>query len=383
MAKSIYASANGLAQKVKKMYLGIEGVARKVKKGYVGVNGIARLFFSGSGFSSLSYVGEITPLVKARLRQSAGTIGDYAIFVNGVDEYSRRESATDVYDDDLVHSSIGTISVIEFSAVTDIPGSQLIFCGGSNWGSGFSNQYGGAFDPELVITNIHFDEERDSVCAVTAGENALFVGGSQGPEVYCFSPDLTRSKFNKPTGGRNGTGYRDLYGQRSKKHAFVLGGYNTWNEKQSQIAAWDDDLTYIPDFANAPNSVSLNISEGHTDNYAVFIGGDGVYSQVYSKKAFAVGDDLTIQDAGEVEFVSTTARMRSASCQGMAVYKENKTGYNTPLHVWSDDLVNLINWTGSFTNADNNNMAATENHLIIAGGEDSGASNKAYAVLAS
>lgn len=380
MAKGIYLGIDSLSRKVKKMFVGVEGVARKVKKGYVGVNGIARLFFSGAGFSTLSYVGEITPLVAARQRLSAGTIGDYAVFVNGVDEYSRKVTATDIYDDDLVHSSLNAISVRELSAVTDIHGSQLIFCGGSTWGAGFNNQYGGAFDPELVITNVNFDEERSEVCAVTAGDNALFVGGSQGPEVYCFSQDLTRSKFNKPVGGRGKTGYRYLYGQRSQKHAIVLGGYDNWNEPQSMIAAWDDNLTYIPDFASTPNGVYSDISEGHTENYAVFVGGTEKYGNNYSKTVFALGDDLTVQEAGENNFDSTTARMRAAYCQGTAVYMEDRTGYSAYLHAWDNELVNIANWSGIEETRPSNNIAATENHLIIAGGD---ITNKSFAILAS
>lgn len=166
MAKSIYASANGLAQKVKKMYVGIEGVARKVKKGYVGVNGIARLFFSG-GATLQKSTRKISDLSQVMWSHDAAHAGEYVFLGGGYTKNNEPNFIINAYNKELVQTIIDFQYSISYGEAGDTSAATTAHYAWIN-STGTNSQNG-------TTTNL-----LDSDGSVSATGNFLMALGSRG-----------------------------------------------------------------------------------------------------------------------------------------------------------------------------------------------------------
>lgn len=199
MAKSIYASANGLAQKVKKMYVGIEGVARKVKKGYVGVNGLARLFFTlGTMFRFVTSFRIKNPSRYgiASHRYQGGKVGDYYIhFTNDststfmVNGHTRGGEAIDMLDYSEVDLGVYPGNISFRTDVVSLNHSAVV----SNLRKSYNDtsSYLCIYDEELTrsdVQTIGFECNG----AAPLGNIAMFYDGDTiNPDVYMVTEEGT------------------------------------------------------------------------------------------------------------------------------------------------------------------------------------------------
>ena len=245
MAKSLYASANGLAQKVKKMYLGIEGVARKVKKGYVGVNGLARLFFSRAGKPVYDGLQSVSTTSAFRRSEAAIASTKHHWILSGGRNGSTNIPGATAYDTDFTESSTGP-SV-----------NRLLQCS-----------------------------------ANFAGE-AVFACGDEGTtfrkDAYSYNDDLTYTQIYP----RN-ISSRGVSGATSQSHLVLAGsglsGYGSY------VNIFDEAFTVtVPDHLSEPSGYMSGASLG---SKALFYGGEDPYYIDAVRMAYIFGDDGTRQDIG-------------------------------------------------------------------------------------
>lgn len=345
MAKSLYASANGLARKVKKMYLGIEGVARKIKKGYVGVNGLARLFFSGA--STLSKANEsIGPLSAAMRQHKAAYVAGYALVGGGWTINNWRNLAVNVYDNALEqqelelypggssggyqssaasNSAYGLIATVssgtqDYSATTafdsDLSGQKLnrglqaagagvnghnVAWGGGGEGGG--SPYGRVmtFDTSLTMDSVtdrpgFYRMSRQNLAGAKAGSYAVFTGGEAG------SNTMTRGKMaDAYTEELVATPLPDLptvvydhVGVTMGNMAVFAGGYN-YNDSIDHVFVYDENLTSI-ECPNLPHDARWLAGEA-TEDIAVFAGGQDNTSAFSIPYVVFMDTELTMHSA--------------------------------------------------------------------------------------
>lgn len=300
MAKSIYASANGLAQKVKKMYVGVNGLARKIKKGYVGVNGLARVFFSSSANPAL--VGEITPMIYNRSQAVGGSIGNYAIILGGATGSGISKQA-DVYDDDLVHSTVNPVSppiyTGTYGGASANIGSQ--YCAFSGFQNSSSEGHAVVFDDELTSQNISnewLDDGKNAAASVA--NKALFSGkiGSESVGVISIDSSLTVQLKNS---------YAPFHwkGTELPSYGFFQGGNTPGSSRgTNDTKVYDEQLTET----SVPPTWSGHYGDtgvSKAGEYAVFVGGEVAPSAIdYSKDGQAINNDLTATAVADLYYLS-------------------------------------------------------------------------------
>lgn len=123
MGKALYIGVAGVARKGKKMYLGVSNVARKIKKAYIGVGGTARLFFSAD--AKLTRLGSVATLSTREKVYAGAAAGINAVFVspgftNSFDATFARQ----------VPAAMPSAMSLELSGVS--AGEYAIFSGGTN-----------------------------------------------------------------------------------------------------------------------------------------------------------------------------------------------------------------------------------------------------------
>ena len=127
MAKGAYIGVNGIAQKIKGGYIGIDGVAKKIKKAYIGVGGVARPCWGGG--DEPTYYGTATALSTARDGLAATSVGDYALFGGGFNDFSY-PVVVDAYNSSLVRSTPTALSKARYSLAATSVGKYALFGGG-------------------------------------------------------------------------------------------------------------------------------------------------------------------------------------------------------------------------------------------------------------
>lgn len=317
MAKSLYASANGLARKVKKMYLGIEGVARKVKKGYIGINGIARLFFAGG---APVYAGETTPLSAARTQLSVASTKSYALFAGGVLSSNKTTNLIDSYDEALTLASLPfglNYSNAQMSR-TQL-GEKAFFAGG----------YSGNYNAYISVFNDDLTQEGDDAALSWArlpapgstAQYAIFIGGR----------GRTQSQVNRP-------------------------------DSEQFIDAFDDNLTHVEGKA-----LENDARQGNQL-------GESLGLKVITSGGIVVNDDLTENTVTSIPIYSNTAD-NSASCvtTGNHVIFCGARSHNET-YAYDQDLTMIEGPTGPHNKSFAASWSFDGRGFVFGGGNTSGSS---------
>ena len=311
MAKSLYASANGLARKVKKMYLGIEGVARKVKKGYVGVNGLARLFFSGG----LSYEGTAPDLEYPRFNGAAAATTQFALFGGGNIEnsgYYNQTNSVEAYTEEFTKSSAPALyQKVCFLAAGSV-GGRALFAGGYNGVATFPYAMGFCYDDALSTTDFSLSAAKSSQVAASLFDYVLFVGGQNeytigtntvdafdasltrsnpqsmdssksvfdgastgeraviGPDQHGIGVDAYDNNLTKET-APNFPGFRQLYAAAPLNNMVCFAGGNDNSSGSTQLIVYDDDLAVNPN--GQLLYPAMRLTGSGKENIALFAGG--------------------------------------------------------------------------------------------------------------
>lgn len=326
MAKSLYASANGLARKVKKMYLGIEGVARKVKKGYIGINGIARLFFAGGG--KPVYAGRTT--VQEDLGEYAlgAELGTYGAIVSpgGTGQSSGLQTTMYTLDNNLTIASHQT-NAHNRGAVAQLSNGAIFACG---MGMNYSSNIVEWKDNDLTNTGLEvFPVSTTYLSGGRTPSYGIFVGGTWygGNQAYrdVAAYDLdTKSRtvlndypFQHCDGSSASVGqYLVIYGGR---------GNHQNSSMAKSVVVYSDDLTAVDmsssmiDYNGAIEKSGVSAEIG-----AVFAG--GLSWSATNRRVALCDEDLTFTEMESLD--GGGYGVRGFALGESALFGGGRSGYN-------------------------------------------------------
>lgn len=328
MAKSLYASANGLAQKVKKMYLGIEGVARKVKKGYVGVNGLARLFFSGSA-ELVKSLKSVSNLSQVMWSHDAAHAGQYVFIGGGYTLNNLPNFIINAYNKELVQTVIDFQYSISYGEAGDTSAATTEHYAWIN-STGTNSQNGtttnlldsdgtvsatGKFLMQLGSKGVGFDDRAIFTGSIPGGDSTQTrlimenLSYSQGPSTRPFT-DHACAKVNQVV---------VLLGSSA-----LSGAYSTKVDSISKDGVYTP-LSDLVQGTMGPTSATMG-------NKAVFAGGNGyVDGQLQNlKNVFCYDQDLTFNKLSDLP-IAAKRMGYSEGTEDIAIFAGGNTSVTNKL----------------------------------------------------
>lgn len=298
MAKKAYIGIGGKARKIKRIYFGVAGKARKVKRAYIGVGGKARLFFSGG---ELAYAGAITPLSQEKLRPSATNVGNYALFVGGL-QYNDYKDYTysysiDAYSASLTKSNPGFPN--DRDAIAAASNADYALFAGGAWEYDYYRGNVDAFNNTLTRTDApRLHASKTEVTGTNVGGYILFAGGaidSSGDKVGTNIVEVYSTSLTKSTATAMSL---ERYGMASStvgNYALISGGnyvgiYN-YTYETDLVEAYNSSLTKTTPMALT--STKEGLSATNVDDYALFAGGTNSGAAVTDTATDAYNSSLT------------------------------------------------------------------------------------------
>ena len=278
MAKAVYVGVDSKARKMKKAYVGIGGTARKIKKMYIGdSSGKARLCYS----AELEKVGTATALSAARYDMRAATVGNYALFAGGFTSKSLFgygvSSSVDAYNTSLTKSTVTELSCERCGHAAASVGGYALFAGGAQEYkiNGFYDSLVGsvdAYNASLTRSAAHVFGKTAAIGGAAVGNYALFAGGTTDAQidsnnvissVLVYDPSLTFTTAPWLSVAR-----ADVKGASVGNYALFAGG--NAGSFCTTVDAYNASLTRTT--ATSLSSTANNDAAATVGNHAIFVG---------------------------------------------------------------------------------------------------------------
>lgn len=301
MAKKIYVGASGKARQVRRVFVGLEGKARAVRKGYVGIGGKARPFLGGG---EVIYYGTIEPLTKATSGNAAFTVGEYAVFGEGI-SYGTYATA---YHKTLTRYTLQNLKAERsygMGAATEkiglFPGGTQTF-GSEKFASveGYNDALTKIDAPDLTQALWLLGVAATERYVVVAGGNTADYKNANDAQAY--DENLTKRNIS-------------YLAQKKYHHAAVsfagyavfAGGYN------SELSIFYFDVEVYDDNLTKSNIAALNYSLQHKDgactqNHMLIVTNSRRILEIYDKDLVKNVSDIALNSPLENQYASANMR---------------------------------------------------------------------------
>ena len=234
----------------------------------------------------------------------ATTVGNYALFGGGIYEYydddewlSDYPSNVDAYDTSLTRTNPTELSVGRASLAATTVGNYALFCGGYNeWSSWLPLDAVDAYDASLTRTNpTGLSVGRDGLAATTVGDYALFGGGWGGNATTLATVDVYDISLTRVNPTELSICRASLAATTVGNYALFCGGSShdlngdRKNDYHVNTDAYDASLT-----RTNPTGLSVareGLAATTVGDYAIFGGG---YNYFDNNKNFCTVDVYTV-----------------------------------------------------------------------------------------